>query len=240
MKTRKSAMTNIRKSEEVYIKNLSKNKNVYKDLIEFHKKKILPNFIENNDDYVKLYENIYSHLREERFELYLNLSNKLEPEQLQLPASRVEEYFNFISSLAEIVRKLFNIFFFYKNEFFQDKSHRLNQLKQILEITLTSLKDSSLTLKNRIDESKNSFMVSISTKEVYNHRILDVQNTEIICVDSKNSVNFQLRYSDGIDFMHKGTEIFLTGKDKRFFVKFKNLEDLKDFAEFVVPIMNFN
>lgn len=112
MKTRKSAMTNIRKSEEVYIKNLSKNKNVYKDLIEFHEKKILPNFIENNDDYVKLYENIYSHLREERFELYLNLSNKLEPEQLQLPASRVEEYFNFISSLAEIVRKLFNIFFF--------------------------------------------------------------------------------------------------------------------------------
>lgn len=97
-----------------------------------------------------------------------------------------------------------------------------------------------MTIKNRIDESKNSFMVSISTKEVYNHRILDVQNTEIICVDSKNAVNFQLRYSDGIDFMHKGTEIFLTGKDKRFFVKFKNLEDLKDFAEFVVPIMNFN
>lgn len=114
MKTRKSAITNIRKSEEVYIKNLSKNKNVYKDLIEFHKKKILPNFIDNKDDYVKLYENIYSHLDgEDKFKFYLNLSEKLEPEQLKLPASRVEEYLNFISSLAEIVRKLFNYFFFF-------------------------------------------------------------------------------------------------------------------------------
>lgn len=118
MKTKKSAITNIRKSEEVYIKNLSKNKSIYKDLIEFHKKKILPNLIENKDDYTKLYENIYSHLREDKFELYLNLSEKLEPEQLKLPAARFEEYLMFISSLAEIVSPLqaplksFNFHFF--------------------------------------------------------------------------------------------------------------------------------
>lgn len=121
---------------------------------------------------------------------------------------------------------------------FQDKSHRLLLLKQIFEIILSSLKEGSITLKNRIDESENSFMVSISTKDVYNHRILDVQKTEIICVDIKNSVKFQLQYSDGIDFMHKGTEVFLTQNDKNFFVKFKNLEDLKNFAELVVPLMN--
>lgn len=240
MKTRKSALTNIRKSEEVYIKNLSKNKKVYKDLIEFHKQKILPNFIENNEDYVKLYENMYSHLREDKFELYLNLSKNLEPEQLKLPASRVEEYLNFISSLAEIVKqKSFFLFLYLINFFiFQDKSHGLHQLKQIFQITLSSLKEGAITLKNRIDESKNSFMVSISTKADYNYRILDVQKTEIICVDSKNSVKFRLLYSDGIDFMHKGTEVFFTQKDVKFFIKFQSLEDLRNFATIIVPLMN--
>lgn len=84
----------------------------------------------------------------------------------------------------------------------------------------------------------NSFMVSISTSDVYNHRILDVQKTEIICVDLKKSVKFRLLYSDGIDFMHKGTEVFLTQKDAKCFVKFQTLEDLRSFAIIVVPLMN--
>lgn len=104
--TRSSAISNITESEEIYIKNLSKNKTVYKDLIKFHKKLILPNFIENKDDHIKLYENIYSALQKDNFELYLNLPEKLEPEQLKLLANRFEEYLKFIISLAEIVRKI--------------------------------------------------------------------------------------------------------------------------------------
>lgn len=81
-------------------------------------------------------------------------------------------------------------------------------------------------------------MVSFDTKEVYNHRILDVKHNEIICVDSKNSVKFQLLYSAGIDFMHRGSEVILTGNGKTVTVKFQNLIDLKNFAEIVVPFMN--
>lgn len=94
-----------------------------------------------------------------------------------------------------------------------------------------------MSLENRIDESK-SFMVSMNSKDIFDHRILDVKKMEIICVDSNNCVKFRLQYADGIDFMHKGTEVFLTRNDEKFLIKFQSLSDLNNFATIVVPLIN--